>query len=84
MVLLVAVGESKSAEHRSAAWAAVPMRCHEVVGPLAALGPTEHLHQFPTDAHEHRWLWADDLADRQAAVPAWASHEWALPVAQTA
>jgi hypothetical protein len=61
------------------------MDCHVVVeDQLEALGPTECLHQFPTDVLEHQWLWADDLADRQAAVPAWASPEWALPEAQTA
>ena len=53
---LVAVGEPMSAEHRSAAWAVVPMGCHVVVGLLAALGPTVCPHQFPTDAHEHQWL----------------------------
>ena len=51
---LEAVGEPKAAGRRSAAWAVVPMGCHVVVGPLEALGPTECLHQFPTDAHEHR------------------------------
>ena len=81
----MAVGEPMAAEHRSAAWAVVPMDCHVVAeGPLEALGPTERRHQLPTDAPEHQWLWADDLADRLAAVPAWAYPEWALPEAQTA
>ena len=82
---LVAVGEPMSAEHRSAAWAVVPMDCHVVgEGPPEALGPTECLHQFPTDVLERQWPLADDLADRLAAVPAWPSLEWASPEAQTA
>ena len=80
----MAVGEPMAAEHRSAAWAVVPMGCHVVADPSEVLEPKESLRQLPTDAHEHQWLWADDLADRQAAVPAWAYPEWALPEAQTA
>ena len=70
------VGESKSAGHRSAAWAVIPMGCHVVAVPSEVLGSKVGLRQLPTDAHEYWLLSADDLADRQAAVPALASHKW--------
>ena len=77
MEVLEAVGEPKAAGRRSAAWAVVPMDCHVVADPSEVLEPKEGLRQLPTDAHEYWLLSADDLAGRQAAVPAWASHKWA-------
>ncbi len=76
MEVLEAVGEPSAAERKPVAWAAVPMGCHVVADPLEALVPKEGLRQLPTDAHEYWLPLADDLADHQAAVPAWASHKW--------
>ena len=73
---LEAVGEPKAAGRKSAAWAVVPMGCHVVADPSEVLEPKEGLRQLPTDAHEYRSLSADDLAGRQAAVPAVAFHKW--------
>ena len=74
----MAAGESRQAEHRSAAWAVVPMGCHVVAVPSEVLDSKVSLvRQLPTDAHEYWLLLADDLADRRAAVPAWASRKWA-------
>ena len=84
MVVLVAVGESKLAGHRSAAWAVVPMGCPVVAAPLEVLGSKVGPRQLPMDAHKNWLLSAVDLADRQAAVPALAFHEWEWPEAQTA
>ena len=81
---LEAVGEPKAAGRESASWVVVPTGCHVVAVPSEVLESKVSPRQLPTDAHEYWLLLADDLADRQAAVPAWASPEWALPEAQTA
>ncbi len=74
---LEVVGEPKAAGHKSAAWVVVPMDCPVVAVPPEVLdSKASQDRQLPTDAHENLLPSADDLAGRQAAVPALASHEW--------
>ena len=79
MEALEAVGEPKAAGRKSAAWVVVPMGCRVVAVPSEVLeSKVSPVRQFPTGAHEYWLLSADDLAGRQAAVPALASHEWGV------
>ena len=83
--VLEVVGEPKAVGRKSAAWVVVPVGCLEVEVPSEVLDSKASLgRQLPMDAHKNWLLSAVDLADRQAAVPALAFHEWDWPEAQTA